>query len=182
MGSLLQSPAAPPASTANLITLQLHGTGSTQATISADTAGRNGCVGKGTAFSVVYPAAPVTVNFVTDCLTVGQVFTYTGPGQAKTLTVTQAMVNQWVAMGKPKCWCCLGQKAGNGAYNAAPGPDNGMVNTADLAALRASWNKTYPAAGYNACADFDLSGAVNTADLANLRAHWNMNVGACAVY
>jgi len=123
MGSLLQSPAAPPASTANLITLQLHGTGSTQATISADTAGRNGCVGKGTAFSVVYPAA-VTVNFAApECV-------------KSTATFYAAWKNTFSS---PACWCY--QRACRGDVNGAKTLAGVWVSSTDLNTFKLAYNK-----------------------------------------
>ncbi len=110
-----------------------------------------------------------------DCLYVGGVFNYTGPGPAISLTITQAIYDRWVTLGKPACWCCLAQKAGNIVTTNL----NVMVNSADLNAIRMSWLKCIGQSGYNPCADLNLSGCVNSGDLTVLRTHWLMNVGTC---
>ena len=127
----------------------------------------------GRAMTVTLPGCVDVPSGPTDCLYVGQVFSYTGPGRAVTLTVTQAMVDKWIALGKPDCWCCLAQKAGNGVAT------NTRVDTGDLNELKQSWNKTSTTAGYKPCADYNLSGRVDTADLNVLKAHWNKITGGC---
>jgi hypothetical protein len=114
----------------------------------------------------------------TDCLYVGQVFNYSGAGLAVNLTVTQTIFDRWVALGKPDCWCCLAQKAGNIVTTNL----NATVNSADLNAIRLAWLKNVGQAGYNACADVNLSGGVNSADLNVIRTHWLMTVGTCNPY
>jgi len=173
MGSLLQSPAAPPASTANLITLQAHqGTaGTASATISADTAGRGGSVGKGTAFSVVYPAAAVTLTF--ECFPTGN-----------------AKYAEWVSVGKPNCWCFARQCHGDadGLKQGATISGFWYVGSNDLAVLVSAWQIKEPTkgpglTGNQICADFarDKQGAtisgfwrVGSNDLALLVASWQV--------
>jgi len=158
--------------TGTICTLKITGTATV--CFSEDTL-RGGVVDtNGDAMTVTLPGC-VEVGAIPECFAVGTVFNYAGAGTAINMTVTQAQYNVWVALGKPACWCCLAQKAGN----AVTTNNNATVNTADLAALRASWNKAYTAVGYNACADFNCQGNVNTADLAILRGHWNMTVGTC---
>jgi len=131
----------------------------------------------GAAMTVTLPADCVEVGGQ-ECLYVDQVFSYAGPGLAINLTVTQAMVDRWVTLGKPDCWCCLAQKAGNIVTTNL----NATVNSADLNAIRLAWLKNVGQAGYNACADVNLSGGVNSADLNVIRTHWLMTVGTCNPY
>jgi len=157
--------------TGTICTLKMTGTGSV--CFSEDTL-RGGVVdATGAAMTVTLPGCVDVPSGPTDCLYVGQVFSYTGPGPAVTLTVTQAMVDKWIALGKPDCWCCLAQKAGNGVAT------NTRVDTGDLNELKQSWNKTSTTAGYKPCADYNLSGRVDTADLNVLKAHWNKITGGC---
>jgi len=119
------------------------------------------------------------VHVTTDgnCLYVGRVFDANTSGFAG-LTVTQAMVDKWNYLGMPNCWCCPGQKRGNGIYagSSANRPDN-----ADLNAIRAAsaWFKQYNQAGYVACSDVDLSGRLDNTDLNRVRnaANWMQAVG-----
>jgi hypothetical protein len=92
--------------------------------------------------------------------------------------VTQAMVDKWVILGKPNCWCCASQKRGNAVYT---GSGATVTNAADLAAVKnaATWGKSYNQVGYNPCCDFDLNGTVNAADLAKVKnaANWSKVTG-----
>jgi len=119
----------------------------TDVTIAADDL-RGGVVGS--VFAVTVPGAPVRVNFgPTDCFVVGMV-------DALGHTVTAADVSQWVAWGKPDCWC----------YDCfAAGDLNGdcAVTTGDL------FTVIDPVAGVfrsgDACADVNYDGAITTGDL-----------------
>jgi len=158
--------------TGTICTLKMTGVGTV--CFSEDTL-RGGVVDTtGAAMTVTLPGC-VEVGAIPECFAVGKVFSYAGPGNAVNMTVTQAQYDVWAALGKPECWCCTAQKAGN----AVTLNGNATVNTADLAAMRASWNKTYTVVGYNPCADFNCQGSVNTADLAILRSHWTLTVGPC---
>jgi len=73
---------------------------------------------------------------------------------------------------EPECWSYVGQPCGDS-------DGSGMVNIADLVALKASWLKSTGQEGYNPCADFDHSGMVNIADLVKLKAYWLKTVPPC---
>jgi hypothetical protein len=104
-----------------------------------------------------------------DCLYVGRVFN-------NGLVVTQAMVDKWVYLKRPNCWCCEAQKYGNGAYAGASAQ---RVDTADLGDVKLSWMKSYNQVGYKPCSDFNLSGRVDTADLGIIKQHWMHTEGPC---
>ncbi len=162
----------PATGTICVLTYTCDGTTPIAITFAEDTL-RGGIVDTaGVAMTATLPGA-VEIPCLTDCLYVGQVFSYAGAGPAVTLTVTQAMVDRWVALGKPNCWCCLAQKAGNGVAT------NTRVDTGDLNELKQSWNKSSTAVGYKPCADYNLSGRVDTADLNVLKSHWNKTTGGC---
>jgi len=164
MGALLQSPAVPPTSTSNLITLQLHagaGQSSTQATLSADTAGRGGVQGAG-AFSVIYPS-PVTVTFAAP----------------PCFSTADAKYAQWVLQGKPFSWCCLHQRDGD--VNG-----DGKVTSTDLLMLKQKFGSIYGQAGppaYDCRADLNHDGKVTSTDLLMLKQKfgqdWTAQGGAC---
>jgi len=119
-------------------------------------------VGKGTNFSVVYPAA-TTVLF--ECY-----------------PAAKADYAQWAAVGKPACWCYARQCYGD-ADNASQtvGKLTYWVYTNDLAVLSSGWAKT-GASPYPTwiCADFahdsqtvgKLTYRVYTNDLTRLSASW----------
>jgi len=113
-----------------------------------------------------------SLTIVTDCLTLNQVFNRTicDPCLSANLTITQAILDRWAYVNKPKCWCCNGQKCGNGAYTGASAT---RVDATDLAALKLSWNKYYTMAGYLPCSDNNMSGRVDAADLSIIKLHWN---------
>lgn len=123
-------------------------------------------------------ATNVNIVVSSPCLYVGRVFSGTG---ITTLTITQAMVDRWIALGKPNCWCCPAQKRGNGVY--LPTTTATKVDAIDLAKIKNSavWSKTYPDAGYNgaACSDTNLSGKIDAIDLAKVKnsANWGIVVG-----
>jgi len=124
---------------------------------------------------------PLTITIppqVTDCFAVGTVISFVtdgtnGPSQS--ITVDATMHANYVTLGSPACWCCVGQKAGN----AVSASGNASVNNADLSALRVSWLQAVGSGTYNPCADFNCSGSVNNADLSILRTHWLKTVGTC---
>jgi hypothetical protein len=131
------------------------------------------------AFGAVVACNTATSYVVdTNCLYVGRVFSGTG---ITTLTVTQAMVDRWNALGRPNCWCCSTQKRGNVVYT--PASTASKVDLTDLAKVKnaAQWNKVLGDAGYNAnpCLDTNLSGKIDLTDLAKIKnaANWNVIVG-----
>jgi hypothetical protein len=111
-------------------------------------------------------------NYVADCLYVGRVYT-TPTGS---LTVVQAMMDKWVFLNKPACWCCAAQKLGNGVYTGASAS---RPDASDVASIKSSWMKNYNQVGYIPCVDFNLSGRVDASDVAVLKAKWMQNVGTC---
>ncbi len=66
--------------------------------------------------------------------------------------------DQWVAAGKPECWCyprqCHGDADGKTESSGKP-PVTYWVGNNDLTILGTSWNKNPGDLGYNGCADFD---------------------------
>jgi hypothetical protein len=116
--------------------------------------------------------------FDTNCLYVGKSFAKTlcSPNLSNNITVTQTMVNMWnhANVNRPQCWCCNGQKCGNGIYT--PPSTVNLVDATDLSKLKKSFNKSYTQVGYNACIDFQLSGTIDASDLAVLKKHFNKTV------
>jgi hypothetical protein len=123
---------------------------------------------------LVDPTVDVTgatgVSIPVDCLYVGRVFN-------NGLVVTQAMVDKWVSLNKPCCWCCQAQKYGNGVY---AGGSAQRVDTADLGDVKLSWMQSYTSLTYKRCSDYNLSGRVDTADLGTVKLHWMHTEGACS--
>ncbi|MBN1788432.1 MAG: hypothetical protein JW806_08570 [Sedimentisphaerales bacterium] len=113
-----------------------------------------------------------------ECLFVGRTFVYDHPTAPLELTVTPAMFEKWLYLGRPESWCCTAQKVGN--CNTA-GPSCDRVDTMDLATLKHAdtWFKEYDQPGYNPAADLNLSGRVDTTDLAILKSHWFADTGKC---
>jgi len=124
-------------------------------------------------------ATPVNIVVSRPCLYLGRVFSGTG---ITTLTVTQAMIDRWVTLGKPNCWCCNAQKRGNGVYT--PTSTATKTDALDLAKVKntAQWLQSLGAPGYNAnpCCDTNLSGKIDAVDLARIKntANWLQTVGA----
>jgi len=116
----------------------------------------------------------LTIVGVTDCLIAGQTYAYDCCQPPVSLVITPAMVNAWNWLGKPKCWCCLSQKCGNGNYT---GSSLGRIDGSDLASLQASYNKRTTQPGYLPCLDFNLSGRIDGTDLAMLQAHYSKRPG-----
>ena len=89
--------------------------------------------------------------------------------------------SEWVAAGKPTCWCyprqCLGDADG-----LPFGKSNYWVTTPDLDILSAAWNQNNgPTTAPGSCADFDhlpfgkSNYRVTTPDLDILSLNWNQN-------
>ncbi len=154
-----------------ICTLKITGTGTV---CFSEDALRGGVVDtNGNAMEVTLPDCISITLHPCDCLGIGQVFSYSGPGPAVTLTVTQAMMDRAEMLGCPICWCCLAQKAGNGVAT------NTRVDTGDLNCVKRSWNKTCTSSGYEPCCDFNMSCRVDTGDLNILKSHWNKITGGC---
>jgi len=91
--------------------------------------------------------------------------------------------NEWVAVGKPPCWCYPRQCQGD-ADGLEEGKNNYWVAGGDLAILRNAWNKPLAnLVGNEICADFahDAEGKndyrVSGSDLAILRDNWQISNG-----
>lgn len=68
---------------------------------------------------------------------------------------------------QPHCWDgrCPGQGLGDATCD-------GNVNIMDVLKVKQSWLQTYPAAGYNGCADFDHNCSVNIMDILKVKQNW----------
>ena len=92
--------------------------------------------------------------------------------------------DEWVAVGKPNCWCYPRQCNGD-ADGALFGKNSYWVSTPDLTILKAAWEKALPdlAGEPNICADFDHelfgknSYRVATPDLTILKEYWEETDG-----
>ncbi len=111
------------------------------------------------------------------CLYVGRVFPATKGFSG--LIVNSTHMARWVYLGKPNCWCCPGQKRGNGVY--IPLSTNCRVDTVDLAAVKNTnaYMRFYTQTGYPPCSDSDLSGRIDTTELARMKntGNYMQNVG-----
>jgi len=134
--------------------------GNATGTIIADPL-RGGIVGD----NIVAATFPVNFTLVGDC--------YTGPQYA-----------QWVAVGKPACWCASNnpRQCHGDADGLKQGKQNYWVSTQDLDILVAAWNKPIASlSGNQICADFDhlpqgkQNYRVSTNDLDILVANWNQS-------
>ncbi|MHB9071135.1 MAG: hypothetical protein ACYC54_12300 [Sedimentisphaerales bacterium] len=181
MGSLYVGDANKPATSGTLCTVTIDCNGATvNQTLSAalESTYRGGIVMEnGAQPAVTIASATYTGCAPTDCLYVGRVFprTICTPNLSADITVTTAMYNNWVTLGKPAVWCCNAQKCGNVANNIA----NQRVDVADVALVKGAWLKSIGQAGYSAAADTNISGRVDVADLAVVKGHWLVNVGLC---
>ncbi len=110
-----------------------------------------------------------------DCLWYGRVFDLSDYNESD-IVVTQDMINKWIYLDKPDCWCCVAQKVGNSTYEGA---STDRVDTQDFNALQSSWYKSYTDPNYYPCSDSDLSGLVGTYDFIMLQTHWYEQVGSC---
>ena len=100
--------------------------------------------------------------------------------------------NDWVALGKPDCWCAKTKGSGYQCDGDADGVDSGGINkfrvfTGDLTILVDNWKKKAGDATLNPCADFDHkdSGGINkfrvfTTDLTILVNNWRKKDAALA--
>jgi len=107
---------------------------------------------------------------ITDC--------YTGPQLA-----------QWIAVGKPDCWCASNnpRQCKGDADGLSQGKQNYWVSTNDLNVLVGAWNLPITSlTGNQICADFDhlpqgkQNYRVSTNDLNILVANWNISNGPAA--
>jgi hypothetical protein len=72
-------------------------------------------------------------------------------------TITQAMVDRWVTLGKPDCWCYPCHCRGD--IN-----NDGLINNTDLKGVAAqSWK--YAWITYHHCSDTNYDGSINNSDL-----------------
>ncbi|MHC4619554.1 MAG: Calx-beta domain-containing protein [Planctomycetota bacterium] len=76
-----------------------------------------------------------------------------------------------VSTGMPPCWSNLTQCHGDV-------DGTGDVKGSDFLALKNSWYKVYPEAGYDPCADFDRNGDVKGSDFLILKGNWYQTVDA----
>jgi hypothetical protein len=70
--------------------------------------------------------------------------------------ITQTNYDNWVAAGKPDCWCCDHHGAGDS-------DSNGFTNNADYNATFNDLNKT-AVPPQNVCGDLDHNGFINNSD------------------
>ena len=113
---------------------------------------------------------------ITDCLPIGKVFAVAcGTGPVVNLTVAAAHRTRWENLNNPKCWCCDGQKCGNGIYT---GGSANRVDGVDLTSVSTSYGLSGGAAGYVKCVDFNLSNRVDGQDLTVLSLHYGKTVGS----
>ena len=168
MAGLKDDGESDPATSGNLITLAGEGT----YTIAAN-AIRGGIVDAAGACDVTFTVDGVAANSFAfasaDPFYVGLTF-------SNGLVVDQAMVDKWVYLGKPAIWVCDAQKKGNCVFATTSAL---RVDVQDLAALKASWFKSFNQVGSNSACDFNCSGRVDVADLAILKLKWFQVVGGC---
>jgi len=158
---------SPGAGTGNVVTIELGSlyspAGDANAPIAAASAGEI----KLCSLQVTQNGAtsPVALTIALNATRGGIVLEDANAAVSPTLTGTS------VAFGAaPTCWDvtqCGGQLFGDSTCD-------GKVNLADLAAMKASFNKNKGTAGYNCCADFNHDTKVNLADLAIMKAHFNI--------
>jgi len=159
MGSLYTG-TTKPASSGQLLTLTLSN--SAASVIVSRNVGRGGIVMEDPGES----AGDNLPTTIPDCLYVGRTFPATKGFSG--LTVNSTHLAKWNYLGKPNCWCCVGQKRGNNSY--AGGSAN-RPDTVDLAAVKHTntYMKFYTQSGYAPCADVDFSGKIDTIDLARVK-------------
>jgi hypothetical protein len=97
---------------------------------------------------------------------------------------TYSTYGEWLASGKPDCWCAPPNGSGYQCDGDADGKDSGGINkfrvfTGDLNLVVANWKKKAGDAALNPCADIDHkdSGGINkfrvfTGDLNRLVTNW----------
>jgi hypothetical protein len=166
---------AKPKTSGTLLKFVVSGTGAANGTVE-ENAARGGIVMEKAGKTVATPLCTWSIS--ADCFYVGRVFPATAGNSL--ITVTQAMVDKWVYLGKPNCWCCPSQKRGNCVYT--PSSTATVTNAIDMAKVKNVnvWGKAYTQAGYEPCCDFDMNGTVNAADLARVKNinNWGQIVGA----
>jgi len=111
---------------------------------------------------------PVTVNPVGD----------TSP-DADCLPGSFSTYSDWVALGKPACWCSKYQCDGDADSQTSGFPFNYRIFTGDLTIIVDNWKKTIDDPTLNPCADIDHKDSgfpfryrVFTADLAKIVSNW----------
>jgi hypothetical protein len=87
--------------------------------------------------------------------------------------------NDWVALGKPACWCSKYQCDGDADGQTSGFPFNYRVLYGDLTLITNNWKKTINDPTLNPCADIDHKDSgfpfryrVYTSDLAKVVANW----------
>jgi hypothetical protein len=87
--------------------------------------------------------------------------------------------SDWVALGKPACWCSKYQCDGDADGQTSGFPFNYRVFTSDLTIIVDNWKKTIDDPSLNPCADIDHKDSgfpyryrVFTADLAKIVSNW----------
>jgi hypothetical protein len=87
--------------------------------------------------------------------------------------------SDWVALGKPACWCSRYQCDGDADGKTSGSPFNYRIYTADLSIVVDNWKKTIDDPTLNPCADIDhkdsgfpLRYRVYTADLTKIVTNW----------
>lgn len=95
-----------------------------------------------------------------ECLVVGQ----TVGGNL----ITQAMYDQWVANGKPDCWCY-------DCHHLGDTDGDCDVDTGDIGVFLNGWSN-YPT---GICADTDNDGDVDTGDIGKFLTGWSSGCGSC---
>jgi hypothetical protein len=171
MGSLYTG-TTKPASSGQVLTLTLSN--SAASVVVSRSTGRGGVVMERPEESAA-DNLPITIG--SDCLYVGRTFPATKGFTG--LTVNSTHMAKWNYLGKPNCWCCLGQKRGNSVYTGASAnrPDN-----ADLTPIKSTnaWMKFYTQTGYIPCADVDFGGRIENTDVTRIKSsnNWMQAVGA----
>ena len=127
---------------------------------------------------VLEDAAEATLDLTDACVTMGT---------PDCIPSGHANHAEWVALGKPDCWCPAGpvsdgyQCRGDGDGKTSGFPFNYRIFTGDLSALIANWKLKKTDAGLDPCADYDRKSSgfpfnyqVFTGDLSILIANWKL--------
>jgi hypothetical protein len=149
-------PAAPPAS-GTLVSFAVDCAGGDVTVTIAENGKRGGVVLEDPDVdpTVTLPAPLVVVCGGTECLVVGQV--------CGGITITQAMYDNWVTIGKDASWCFATHFAGDANMDC-------KVNAADILSgpnpnYQDSFGSIYPAANYRPSCDHNNDLKVNAADI-----------------
>ncbi|MCJ7777754.1 MAG: hypothetical protein MUP16_05520 [Sedimentisphaerales bacterium] len=101
------------------------------------------------------------------------------PNNGNCLPSNFTTYNDWVALGKPACWCWRYQCDGDADGQTSGFPFNYRVFTGDLTLIVNNWKKTISDPTLNPCADIDHKDSgfpfkyrVFTADLAKVVSNW----------